>query len=47
MRIFIDFDDVIFNTKKFKKDLSGIFFHMEFLWKNMKVHIMIPMTSGL
>jgi FMN phosphatase YigB (HAD superfamily) len=25
MKIFIDFDDVIFNTKKFKQDLAGIF----------------------
>lgn len=25
MKIFIDFDDVIFNTKKFKQDLIGIF----------------------
>jgi predicted phosphatase len=25
MKIFIDFDDVIFNTKQFKEDLTGIF----------------------
>lgn len=25
MKIFIDFDDVLFNTKRFKKDIEGIF----------------------